>query len=645
MNLAKKVLLKMIKGYRNIYARSIQKSFIPEEQPEKTKLIKEKEIVEKTLEVKPQISAQPLEVPAIVKPQLEGIAEVEIPTVVKPQIKVESAEIPIKILPVIYEGAKGKMEMEEYGLVKELKEGVEIPNIVVPSSVKPSVEEEEEKHFIQMVYPLIPKKPKPNEPVFAYAKIYWDAKEKRYFYEVVEPKISDKLKNIMGKIKELLEQRLDVDFSKLKKIEASEYIHNQIKEIINYFGFNLTETEKLILKYYVERDFIGLGKIEPFMQDDQLEDISCDGLDIPIFVFHRNPALGSLVTNVKFSDPEELDSFIIRLAQISGKSISVAEPLVDATLPDGSRIQATLATDIARKGSNFTIRKFYEKPLTPTDILNYGTIDARTLAFLWLAVDYGRSILVSGGTASGKTTFLNILSLFIRPEKKIISIEDTAELQLPHEHWVPTVARTSISTESPRAGEIDMFELLRESLRQRPDYIIVGEVRGKEAFILFQQMATGHPSLATIHAENLPKLIDRLTTPPISLHPSLIINADIIVFMSLVRYRDKHVRKVTEILELVGFDRDRNTPIANRIFKWNPIDDKFEPTGKSLVLKKISDLLGIKTEDLIEELKRRTIVLSWMQERNINNYKDVFKILNEYYSSPSRLMERILGEI
>ncbi|MEM5809675.1 MAG: type II/IV secretion system ATPase subunit [Candidatus Aenigmatarchaeota archaeon] len=643
--MAKKILQRFIKGYRNIYRKYQVESMKPpievKELPEKISVSKEKEIIQKVFQVQPQIES-PTTIPIKITPVVTGE--------VQPQIE-SPTTIPIKITPVVTGEVQPKeeeLEGERIKYVKQIEGAVEIPEIIVPAKVKPGkIEEEGARTLIQMAYPLIPKKPKPNEPIFAYAKIYWDNKSRRYVYEVVEPKLSEKLKQIIGKIKDLLEQRLDIDFSRLKKIEASEYLHKQIMDIINYFGFKLTDTEKAILRYYVERDFMGLGKIEPLMQDDQIEDISCDGYDIPIFVFHRNPHLGTLITNIKFSDPDELDSFIIKLAQIAGKSISVAEPLIDATLPDGSRLQATLATDIARKGSNFTIRKFTEQPLTPTDLLNFNTIDARTLAYLWLAVDYGRSVLVAGGTASGKTSFLNVLSLFIRPDKKIISIEDTAELQLPHEHWVPSVARTPVAGAESlvRGKEIDLFELLRESFRQRPDYIVVGEVRGREAFILFQQMATGHPSLATIHAENLPKLVDRLTTPPISLHPTLITNADLIVFLARMRYKEKHVRKVVEVLELVGYDSEKNMPIVNQVFKWDPISDKFVSASKSFILKKISDLTGLKKEDLVEELKRRTVLLNWMQERNITNYTDVFKVLSEYYSNPEAVMARILGEV
>lgn len=216
-------------------------------------------------------------------------------------------------------------------------------------------------------------------------------------------------------------------------------------------------------------------------------------------------------------------------------------------------------------------------------------------------------------------------------------------MRLPHPHWIPTVARTAISVEG-KTGEVDLFDLLKESMRQRPDYIIVGEVRGKEAYILFQQMATGHPSLATIHAENLPKLMDRLTTPPISLQPSLIESADLVIFLSIMHYKNKFVRKVTEVIEIAGFDQKTNSPITNPIYKWNPKVDKFDVVGKSALLKKISDLTGLTEKEIINEIERRIIILTWLQKNNISDYVDVYKVFSLYYRDPQKLLSMIEGE-
>lgn len=524
---------------------------------------------------------------------------------------------------------------------------IEIPRLLVSKQKMESfIALKEQEARINLAYPLIPNKPQKGEKIFAFAKIFWDPKTNMHVYQLNEPKMTENMKVMYKKVKELLEQKLDIDFSKLKKFEAKDYLHKNIDEIIQYYKIELTEDEKQALHYFIERDFTGLERIQPLLNDENIEDISCDGIGIPIFVYHRNTQLGSLETNVTFDNAEELDSFIIKLSQLCGKSISVASPLANGSLPDGSRVQATLATDIARRGSNFTIRKFSEEPLTPTHLLNYGTVDVPMLAFLWLAIDFGKSILVCGGTASGKTSLLNALSLFIRPDKKIVSIEDTPELKLPHSHWVPQVARTGIAKEEMKKfSEVDMFDLLRESLRQRPDYIIVGEVRGKEAFVLFQEMATGHPSLATLHAETTAKLMDRLTTEPISLPASLLQSLDLVIFLLRVRYRNRHLRRVNEIFEIVEIDVNTKMPVFNRIFKWNSVNDSFELDQHSTILKRITESTGMSEDEIKQELIRRMSVLTWMQARGIIYYKDVFNVFNMYDNYPERVLNVVMGEM
>ena len=324
----------------------------------------------------------------------------------------------------------------------------------------------------------------------------------------------------------------------------------------------------------------------------------------------------------------------------------MTDPLLDGTLPDGSRVQGTLSTDIARRGSNFTIRKFSAEPFTPAHLLNFNTVDVKTLAFLWMAIDYGCSALIAGGSATGKTTFLNVLSLFIKPDMKIVSIEDTSELRLPHPHWVPQLARVPISTEEgKRKGEVDLFDLLKESIRQRPDYIIVGEVRGKEAYVLFQQIATGHPSLATIHADTIEKLGSRLISPPISLPTSLLESLDLIVFLTKQRYRGQYVRRVQDVFEIIGFNLKEKVPITNKIFEWDATKDKIKISNKSIILQKIVKKTGLKEKEILEEMKRRMLVLYWIQQRNMTNYKDVSRVLNLYYNYPEKVLDIISGEI
>jgi flagellar protein FlaI len=396
------------------------------------------------------------------------------------------------------------------------------------------------------------------------------------------------------------------------------------------------EKKQRALIYYVERDTVGFDKLHAIMLDPNVEDISCDGVGIGVYVYHRDPRFASVQTNVSFDSVDELNTFVSKLAQKSNKTISIAEPLLDASLPDGSRIQATLGTDIARRGSNFTIRKFTEKPLTPTHILRYKTMDSTQLAYLWLAVEGGQTILISGGTATGKTALLNALSLFIRPELKVVSIEDTAELRLPLPHWIPHVARAPLSIKG-KIGEVTLFDLLKSSLRQRPDYLVLGEVRGKEAFVLFQQVATGHPALATMHAATIPQLIDRLVTPPISLPPGLLENIDIIVFLTLSRLKGSYVRRAENITEVTGLED--NKPATNSVFEWRAASDTFDIVGKSVSLREIAKKAGVPEESVSAELFRRKAVLDWMLERGIFDYKDVGRIISMYYSNPERITD------
>jgi flagellar protein FlaI len=280
--------------------------------------------------------------------------------------------------------------------------------------------------------------------------------------------------------------------------------------------------------------------------------------------------------------------------------------------------------------------------LTPVHLLKFKEFDPRIAAFLWLAVEYGRSILISGGVATGKTTLLNALSLFIKPELKIVSIEDTAELLLPHPHWVPSVARLPIAEiEGKKLGEVDLFDLLRESLRQRPDYLIVGEVRGREAYVLFQQIATGHSSMSTIHADSIERLVDRLTTPPISLPANLIEALDLIIFIVRIKYGSTYVRRINSVYEILGYDRNKNFPIINEVFKWKASNDTFEAVNPSIVLKKISQQYGISEQILQKEISNRMKILNWMYDNNIEDFEDVSKVIRVFYSNPEDILNSV----
>lgn len=418
----------------------------------------------------------------------------------------------------------------------------------------------------------------------------------------------------------------------------------KLNQIISDYEIAVNEAEYNKVLYYIYRNFLGLEIIEPLMQDPEIEDISCDGVKIPIFVFHRK--YGSLRTNLMFMEAEELNKFITKLAQRCGKHISVAEPLLDGALPDGSRLQATFSSggDIAMRGSTFTIRKFTKDPLTIIDFMNFGTIPAKIAAYLWLAIEFRNSILISGGTATGKTSALNSLCLFLHPEAKIVSIEDTPEIRLPHEHWIAKVARSGYGAEEEgrRRGEISMFDLLKAALRERPDELIVGEVRGEEAYVLFQGMATGHAGIATIHAESVEAVINRLKTPPINLSPGLLQHLDIILVMGFSRIKGIDVRRIKDVVEVVGVDVKTGKPITNELFRWVPSGDYFEfASDKSYILNKIVAEKGIPEESIWEELNRRSAVLDWMKKQGIRYYEDVGRIVATYYKDPQEILKRI----
>ncbi len=502
---------------------------------------------------------------------------------------------------------------------------------------------EKEKQKIRETYSLIPEVPKPGEKVFAWAHIHWDPKKKELVYDVIEPVLSLRERQITRMLEEKLEEKLDALYVPVGKERHKEYLRSKIKEVVETFGWKMDPETAEKIEYYIFRDFIGLGKIEPLMHDPNIEDISCDGVNIPVYIFHRKPEYNQMRTNVKFTNKDELDSFVIKLAQKCGKSISVARPLLDASLPDGSRLQATLGSDIARRGSNFTIRKFLREPLTPTKLMDFGTASSISLAYMWFCVEYGKSILISGTTATGKTSFLNAISLFIRPELKVVSIEDTAELMLPLPNWIPHVARSGYGEKG--YGAVEMFDLLKAALRQRPDYVIVGEVRGKEASTMFQGMATGHPSLSTIHSDSLQRLVDRLTTPPISLSPALLENLDVVVFLERTKMAGKFIRRINRIYEVAGVNVREAKIIPNKLFEWDPVKDEINMTGKSAILKKIADFKGIDYDTIFKELERRALFLEWLKMNGVFNYRDFESWVQSYYSDTEKVMRMVVNDV
>ncbi len=484
----------------------------------------------------------------------------------------------------------------------------------------------------------------PINPPYAYVNIRYDNENKEMFYRVFEPGLTKMEEKRMDQITSILQETINVDFKALDEGGLQDYLRREVNNVIKKYRMRMDRAAYERLTYYVTREFIGYNRIDPILKDPNIEDVSCDGPQIPIYIFHRH--FENLQTNVIFPKTEDLDSFIIKLAQRCQRHVSIAEPLLDGSLPDGSRVQLSLGKEVTMHGSTFTIRKFREDPLTPPDMMTFGTFSASMLALMWFLMEQGVSILIAGGTASGKTTTLNCLSLFIKPEVKIVSIEDTAELNIAHQNWIPAVTRAGfgpIASSGKRMGEVDMFDLLKASLRQRPDYIIVGEVRGKEAYTLFQAIATGHAAMGTIHADSPQGVVHRLESEPINCPRILIKNLDVVLLQARVRLRGKITRRITDIVEVVDLDPSTKEVITNTVYEWNPFEDSFRFTGRSYLLERLEKEKGMSMLEITKELDRRKRIIAWMHENQVRYYKDVAEIVAEYYKDPSAVMAKIEG--
>jgi flagellar protein FlaI len=373
------------------------------------------------------------------------------------------------------------------------------------------------------------------------------------------------------------------------------------------------------------------------MRDPLIEDISADGVNIPVYVWHRE--YESIPTNIIYRNDDELDTFIIRLAYHAGKNISIARPMIDASLPDGSRIQLTYGTEITRRGSTFTVRRFRVDPLTISDLISFNTLSSEMAAYFWYAIENRASILVAGGVAAGKTTTLNCLSMFIKPEMKVVSVEDTAELNLPHENWIPSVVRTGFGHEG-RSGAITLFDLLKSAVRQRPDYIVVGEVRGREAYTLFQAMATGHLGMCTLHAESMDAVLRRLESEPMNIPKPLLAMIDTVVVQLRTEIDGKPARRILTVSEMIDLDPKTKDFMTNDLYRWNAKHDTFSYSGRSYVLGRNIEKMGLSEDEIWEELGRRKAVLDWMVKSNIRRYTDVATVIREYCANPDRVFRR-----
>jgi archaeal flagellar protein FlaI len=456
-------------------------------------------------------------------------------------------------------------------------------------------------------------------------------------YLLFEPSLSDFEYELLERLHEDLRDVLILTTDEIRK-DRKRVLLEKMHRLLDDYGLSLESSTMYKLQYFLIRNFIGWSRIDPLMKDPMLEDISCDGNKIPLFLYHRQ--YRNIKTNIAF-EADVLNSLAITLAQRSGKHISTGSPMIDATLPEGSRLQLTLGTEVTTRGTSFTIRKFREEPFSPVELMENGTFNADSLVYFWLAIENNKSLIFIGGTASGKTTSLNAVSLFIPPVAKVVSIEDTREITLYHDNWIASVTREAL-TEGGNA--INMFDLLRAAMRQRPEFILVGEVRGAEAQTLFQAMNTGHTTFSTMHAGSVDAAIHRLESEPLNVPRNMMQALNIISVQGLIYRGTERVRRVQEIVEIAGIDPSTGNLRVNNVFIYDPVHDLFGYTGRSQVYADIAEKRGWTREQLDIEIGVRKTVLDAMQKQDIKDYISVASLFHAYHINAKNVIAN-LGDL
>ncbi len=463
-------------------------------------------------------------------------------------------------------------------------------------------------------------------------------------YDIVRQDYSPEEKILLGEIRENL---VDLAISSGENFQSND--EKLLNDIRNFLFMRFTgENQSInVSRQYLDslsqkflRDINGYGEIDPLIQDDDLEEIMINGINKPIFVYHRK--YGMMKTNIKFSDEKELMDLIDTIARQINRRIDQESPILDGRLIDGSRINATIPP-VSADGPSLTIRKFKKDPFTIIDLINSKTISIELAAFLWVCFDglgvKSANAIISGGTSSGKTTTLNALCSFINPKERIITIEDTLELQIPHEHVIRMETRPA---NVENKGELTMNDLVKNSLRQRPDRIIVGEVRADEAITLFTALNTGHSGFGTLHSNDARETITRLTNAPMSV-PKIMIQAIDFIIMQNRIYTSSGVsyRRISEVAEIVGIEE--GVVQLNKIFQWNPETDNIDNVCvTSQTLSQIANLSGKSLNEINKEIADREIVLNHMVNQDIRSVEDVKSVFDLYYKNPEKVLNRIL---
>ncbi len=478
---------------------------------------------------------------------------------------------------------------------------------------------------------------------FAHVAIAQNPRTGEYKYILDELTLDPLEQSIYNRVLDIL--LAEIDSPKEEITDPRKFFATEARQIVDKYRISLgwlPDVSWYKILYHAERDLVGFGRIDPLMRDPNIEDVSCDGIKKPVYIWHRK--YESIETNLVFFEDTELDNMVVKLVHMAGKHVSSAFPIVDASLPGKHRLAVCYRREITPFGTAFTIRKFREDPYSIIDLINLGTLSEKMAAYFWLGLENRASIMVLGGTAAGKTTALNALACLIKPGSKIITIEETAELNLSHENWVSLIARRSYGLGENQTGEVTLFDLVKTSMRHRPDVLVVGEIRGNESYVLFQAMATGHGGMSTMHAEDIDSAVKRLTQKPMNIAPAYIPLMNIVLSVQRVHLKvdgeTKAFRRVMEVNEVANYEDYR------RIFKWQAMDDNYVSSfADGVMLPYISERTGLTVKELEKEVEQRKNVLHWMRQQNIRSYKDVAAIIAEYYARPAEFYGKIsLGD-
>ena len=480
----------------------------------------------------------------------------------------------------------------------------------------------------------------PLKPPFSYALIVQDKNTSELSYFVDEIPMSREEQEASTELRKILESRLQAPQEGESPAASFQRQFPDIVAECPRAMEGITSVGARKISYYLERDVAGFGRIDPIMSDPNIEDISCNGASKPVYLWHRK--YENIRTNISFADEEELDDFVMKLVHKAGKHISLAFPVVDATLPGKHRLAVYYKKEVTPLGTSFTIRKFREDPLTIIDLIQNETISPELAAYLWLLVENKFSSMIIGATGAGKTTSLNAVAGLVHPQHKIITVEEVSEINLLRENWVSTISRSGFGAES--SGEVPLFDLIKAAVRHRPDWVIVGEVRGEEAYVLFQALATGHGGLCTMHAEDAETAIKRLTQPPMNIPATIIPLMHCVVSVKHVKIPVlvEHARNVSK-RKFMKVSEIRSSDSIHDVFVWDSSTDTYrEDIQNSYIFRQISEKWNLPFDYILKEFERRKTVLERLAEKNIRSCGGIAKFLTKFYSNPELAYKEIL---